>query len=598
MATARFTGVDILARKPDALVVVVDDIVADIGAQRFPACAVIGFTAVEGEYKCGILAGRNVLVWAGHSNRGQPLAVQIAAHAAKVKYVGGDCHFSGMTNAAAAAYAGEHGVIVPPPVPETAPEPEKPVEPPRPSATVVELRPRQQALPTPAVDQLPARYSHDSLAAAFTTANPDMRHVATWGKWLRWNGTYWAPDTTLAAWELARQTCRAAAEEARIEGTATPGAIRSIVSANTIAAVEKIARSDPAHAAVADQWDADPWLLNTTGGIVDLRDGSIRPGRPEDHQSRITRVAPSKDAPVAWLKFLAQATAGNAELIGFLQRMAGYALTGSVRDHALFFIYGTGGNGKGTFLNTLTWILGDYAHTASIEAFTETRSDQHPTSTAALMGRRLVSAQETEEGRRWAEAKLKSLTGGDPITARFMRQDEFTFDPQFKLVVVGNHKPSFRAVDDAIRRRLHLIPFTVKIDKPDTQLADKLRAEAGGILAWAIQGTRQWLEAGLQAPECVRAATEDYLTSQDTLETWIAECCDADKAFSGKVSVLFDSFRGWCERSGEFVIGRKRFVEALLSRGYDKQVYGGNYMIRGLRVRPAEDSRASSRYPD
>ena len=320
----------------------------------------------------------------------------------------------------------------------------------KPSASVTpitEARTKQQAKALTDPDPLPAKYSHDSIAAAFTAANPDLRFVKAWGQWLQWNGTYWENDTVGRVDHLARAICRTQAEEAKT-GDASYSTVKSIVHSHTISAVEKLARSDPAHARSSEQWDADPWALNTPGGIVDLRDGTIRPGRPEDHATRITRAAPGGRCD-AWYEFLAAATNGDADLMGFMARMAGYCLTGSIRDHALFFIHGNGGNGKGTFLNTLSWILGDYAAVASMEVFTEQHNPQHPTEVAGLMGRRMVSAQEVDEGKRWAEARINSLTGGDPITARFMRQDNFTFMPQFKLVIVGNHKPMFRQ-----RRRL------------------------------------------------------------------------------------------------------------------------------------------------
>jgi P4 family phage/plasmid primase-like protien len=274
-------------------------------------------------------------------------------------------------------------------------------------------------------------------------------------------------------------------------------------------------------------------------------------------------------------------------LIGFLQRMAGYCLTGSIRDHALFFVHGPGGNGKGTFLNTLTWILGDYAGVAAMDTFTEQHQPQHKTELASLMGRRLVSAQEVEEGKRWAEARINALTGGDPITANFMRHDLFTFMPQFKLIVVGNHKPIFRNVGDAIRRRLHLVPFTHKIEEKDkdSQLPDKLRAEAGGILRWAVAGCIEWQRGGLRPPAIVLSATDDYLSSQDTIGTWLEEVCDTGAGFSEQVSVIFGKYRDWCEQNGEQVLGRKRFVEAMTTRGYPSNPYRGTYRIAGVRVR-------------
>ena len=199
--------------------------------------------------------------------------------------------------------------------------------------------------------------------------------------------------------------------------------------------------------------------------------------------------------------------------------MFGYCITGSTREHGLFFFYGTGANGKSVLLNTVSGILGDYHRTAPIETFTASSVDRHPTELAGLQGRRLVTAIETEEGRRWAESRIKALTGGDKISARFMRADFFEYTPAFKLVIAGNHKPGLRSVDEAIRRRFHLIPFTVTIpeEKRDPDLFEKLSKEWPGILDWMINGAMHWQESGLRPPEAVTAATKAYLEAEDAL---------------------------------------------------------------------------------
>ena len=207
-----------------------------------------------------------------------------------------------------------------------------------------------------------------------------------------------------------------------------------------MAAVERLARTDRRHAAAIEDWDRDPWLLNTPGGTVDLRTGDIKPNDPNDLITKATAVAPGGGCP-KFREFLARVTDGDQDLQAFLQRMAGYGLTGSTREHALFFLYGTGANGKSVFLNTLSGAAGDYHVTAPMEAFIASHSDRHPTELAMLRGARLVTAIETEEGRRWAESRIKTLTGGDPISARFMRQDFFEFLPVFKLM--GPNTASF-----------------------------------------------------------------------------------------------------------------------------------------------------------
>jgi putative DNA primase/helicase len=262
------------------------------------------------------------------------------------------------------------------------------------------------------------------------------------------------------------------------------------------------------HAATIDQWDGDSWLINTPAGVVDLRTGQTRPHKLENYITKITAVAPGGAAP-RWREFLKRVTDGNEELIDYLQRMTGYCLTGSTQEHALFFLYGTGANGKSTFLNAITESMGDYHRTAPIETFTASNNDRHPTDLAGLRGARLVTANKTEEGRRWAESRIKTLTGGDKISARFMRQDFFEYIPQFKLIIAGNHKPGLRSVDEAIRRRFNLIPFTVTIppEQRDENLGEKLKAELPGILAWMIQGCLDWQERGLDPPAIITDAT-------------------------------------------------------------------------------------------
>ena len=230
--------------------------------------------------------------------------------------------------------------------------------------------------------------------------------------------------------------------------------------------------------------------------------------------------------------------------------MAGYCLTGVTTEHALFFLYGTGANGKSVFANTLTEIMGDYATVAAMDMFMATHGDRHPTDMAGLRGARIVTSIETEQGSRWAESKLKALTGGDKITARFMRQDFFEFIPQFKLLIVGNHKPSIRNVDEAMRRRLHMIPFTVTIPpaKRDRRLPDRLLAERDGILAWALRGCLEWQETGLRPPEAVMAATEDYFEAEDALGRWIEERCETGPSHWTGFTLTPERIEFWIDR--------------------------------------------------
>ena len=411
----------------------------------------------------------------------------------------------------------------------------------------------------------PPEFSDDALALRFAERHAnELRYVAKWSAWLCWDGVCWRFDNTLSAFDRARVICRAAAA-----GCNKLKLRKELASAKTVSAVERLARSDRRLAATVEQWDADPWLLNTPEGVIDLRTGIMREHRAEDYLTRVTVVAPgNRECPI-WHAFLDRVAGGKA-LQQYLQRVCGYALTGSTREHALFFLWGTGANGKGTFMNAITGILADFHRIAPIETFTASYNDRHPTDLAGLRGARLVTATETEEGRRWAEAKIKTLTGGDMISARFMRQDFFDYMPQFKLMIAGNHKPGLRAVDEAIRRRFNLIPFTITIppEERDHELGDKLKAEWPAILQWMIDGCLDWQESGLAPPEAVTAATAAYLEAQDTFSAWLEECCERDPNAWERSMTLFGSWKTWAEQSGQFVGDAKTF-RARLERHND-----------------------------
>ncbi len=410
--------------------------------------------------------------------------------------------------------------------------------------------------------------TEDALALAFTRRyHKDWRYVATWGRWLVWDGNRWRTEETLAATDLIRNVCRHAALK-----SGNPKLAAKLASAGTVSGVERLARADRRHAASTEEWDAEPWLLNTTAGVTDLRSGRERAHDRNDRMTKIATARPRGDCPT-WRKFLGEITGADEPLQAYLQRVVGYALTGSTQEHAVFFLYGTGANGKSVFLNTLAAILGDYATNAPMDTFMETRNERHPTDLAGLRGARFVTAIETEQGRRWAESKIKNLTGGDKITARFMRQDFFAFFPQFKLFVAGNHKPAIRNIDEAMKRRLHLIPFTITIppEKRDKNLQKKLLAERDGILAWAVEGCLAWQRLGrLDPPQQVLDATEAYFEGEDALGRWLDERCVLASNAKSLTSDLFADWKQWADAAGEFVGSQKRFSDLLVSRGVEK----------------------------
>jgi putative DNA primase/helicase len=433
------------------------------------------------------------------------------------------------------------------------------------------------------VEARPPAFTDEALALRFAELHQaDLRFVAVFGRWFIWDGHRWQVDETLRAFDLARHVCRAAASECN-----QPRVASQIASAKTVAAVERLAKSDRRLAATVDQWDADPWLLNTPDGVVDLRSGYVRKHNPLDYLTKMTTVAPDGDCPT-WLRFLDRITAGDGDLQSYLQRVVGYALTGTTKEQALFFLFGTGANGKSVFLETIAGILSDYHRSAPIELFTASNTEQHPTGLASLRGARLVTAVETEVGRRWAESRIKALTGGDKIAARFMRQDFFEFIPSFKLMIAGNHKLGLRAVDEAIRRRFHLIPLTVTIppEERDNTLKERLKDEWPGILLWMLDGCADWREHGLAPPKVVVDATAAYLESEDALSAWIDDCCERDPQAWASSTELWVSWNNWAERSGEPGRNKKWLGQTLEERGFVPHRGHAGRGFFGLRVRP------------
>ena len=315
-----------------------------------------------------------------------------------------------------------------------------------------------------------------------------------------------------------------------------------------------------------------------------LQTGESHAPRPSDY---ITKLAGSACAPPAtphpiWTAFL-ERIAPDPELRAFLQRFVGYCLTGITSEHKFVFAYGTGANGKSTFINTIFGIMGDYATVADVGTFIAAATERHPTDLAKLHGYRLVVAQETEKGRRWDEAKIKSMTGGDKMTARFMRCDFFDFVPKFKLWIVGNHKPILDNVDEAMRRRMLLVPFTVQIpeEERDPELPAKLRAEWPAILRWAMDGCAEWQRIGLAPPKIVTDATEEYFDDQDTIKQWLEDRIEDGGPFAfTAVNQLFASWKSWCDERNIKPGTSRSLADALADAGHvRKRGHGG---VRGF----------------
>jgi len=419
----------------------------------------------------------------------------------------------------------------------------------------------------------------------------DIRYAYLWESWLTWDGTRWALDQTDESIRRAKDTVRAIYGEA--QGAPSELARRAVSahaakseSAGRIDAMLRLARAEPGIGILPERLDANPWVLNVANGVLDLRSSSLG---PHERTALCAKLVPVEYDPGAscplWEAFLDRIMAGRADLIGFLQRAAGYSLTGSTREQCLFVLHGLGANGKSTFLDTLRLLLGDYAEQTDPKTFQEKKGDSISNDIARLKGARLVAASETESGGRLAESLVKQMTGGEPLTARFLHKEFFTFRPEFKVFLATNHKPVIRGTDNAIWRRIRLVPFDVTIPpaERDKDLLEKLRAELPGILAWAVRGCAAWLSGGLAEPESVTGATSDYRDEMDVLGPFFNEECHFDRRAETSAAELYAAYARWCDRSHEEPMRQRSFGMSLTERGLTRHKDGrGLYRWRGV----------------
>jgi putative DNA primase/helicase len=317
-----------------------------------------------------------------------------------------------------------------------------------------------------------------------------------------------------------------------------------------------------------EKWDCDPWLLGAGNGVIDLKSGELREGAPED---RITMHVPSDfdleaECP-RWEKFLREIFCDNEDVIHYIQRAVGYSLTGDTSEQCLFLCWGVGSNGKSTFLNVLYYVLGDYALNLPFSAFELKARASIPNDVATIAGRRFVTAVETNAETRLNEARVKALTGGDSITARFLYGEHFTFTPAAKFWLAFNDKPVINDTTHAMWRRVRLIPFTRTFAKNE-KLESELKGEAEGILAWAVVGCLLWQGLGLDEPDVVTVATEDYRAESDAIGDFISECCNQASDARVLTQVMYDAYKGW---AGEDAVSLKAFTRRLQQKGFEKK---------------------------
>lgn len=419
----------------------------------------------------------------------------------------------------------------------------------------------------------------------------DLRYVHDFRRWLVWREGRWQDDRLGQVRGLMKETLEAAHADAReIPDEKERQRVRKFLldaeRESRVRGAISLAESEPGIAVLPEELDADPWLLNVRNATIDLRTGEAHPQRREDLITRQIDVDYDADADAPlWRSTLERILNGDNGLIGFLQRAVGYSLTGSTAEQVLLILYGAGANGKSTFLNTVLALGGDYAQQAPAETFLE-RRDGIPNDVARLRGARMVAAAESGEGRRLNEALVKRMTGGDKMTARFMRGEWFEFVPQFTPWLATNHRPEIRGNDLAIWRRIRLVPFTVTIpeDERDPELPRRLLDELPGILSWAVAGCLDWQRNGLNAPEVVTRATADYRAEEDLIGQFLDERCRLGAEHEVKASELYTNFGYWAADNGHEPLSQKALGGRLRERGFERRRRESGWHWLGLAI--------------
>jgi putative DNA primase/helicase len=423
----------------------------------------------------------------------------------------------------------------------------------------------------------------------------DIRYCYSLSKWFVWDRKRWVIDDTGEIYRIAKKTTNRLWQLAdkfkdqELQTAWKKHVLRS-EAANRLEAMVRLVQSESRIVVSQEKLDVDPWLLNVENGTLDLKTGSLRPHNRKD---LITKIAPvtydEKAACPNWDRFLNEIMAGDHDSIRFLQKAIGYSLTGSVTEQVFFILYGTGANGKSTFINTVLHLLGDHGlQTPTETLLVKKHGNGISNDVARLKGARFVAAVEAEHERHLAEALIKQLTGGDKISARYLYGEFFEFDSTFKIFLSVNHKPVIKGADHGIWRRIRLIPFSVTFppDKRDPNLGTKLDAELPGILRWAVEGCMLWQKEGLEPPLAVKAAIADYRSEMDVIGDFIDECCVVDPAAKTPFKDLFDKYTTWSMNNGDPFPNQIEFARAITERGFTA---GRNKNLgrfrRGIRIK-------------
>ncbi|UKS40563.1 phage/plasmid primase, P4 family [Bacillus sp. Man122] len=401
--------------------------------------------------------------------------------------------------------------------------------------------------------------------------------------WLIWNGKMWEEDSKRQIEALTAQTLRAIYGEAK----ATEDGYRKKQLNDWAKKCERrnirmntILDTRPMVAVRKQDLDSHKYLFNCENGVIDLKTGELLPHDRDFLFTKISSVAYQKDADCPnWKAFLEsifidEQGQSNYEIIDFMQKAIGYSLTGDTTEQVMFFLFGNGRNGKSTFINTVQQLLGDYGRQTNSDTFIKKKNDSSINNDIArLDGARFVSAVESEEGQQLSESLVKQITGGEKMSARFLRQEYFEFTPEFKVFFTTNHKPIVKGSDEGIWRRIRLVPFTVTIpkEKVDKKLPQKLAAEMPGILRWAVEGCLKWQKEGLKEPEVIRKATEGYREDMDILGPYMSERCVVHPSAKIEAKELYKDYKNWCYENDEIELKNRAFYRQIEIRGFKKE---------------------------
>jgi putative DNA primase/helicase len=426
----------------------------------------------------------------------------------------------------------------------------------------------------------------------------NVRYCPQMGKWFTWDGNRWSLDDTDEILLLARKTIESIWREA--DAAAAPSERdflkkwgKRSESEGKIRAMVSLAASEPEVRVNPGALDTDPMLLNCTNGTVDLRTGELRAHSRNDLCTKLAPVPYDPDAKCPlWRKFLNTVTDGDEQIQAFLQAIVGYALTGNTTEQAIFMLYGTGANGKSTFIERIRAMFGDYARNANFSTFLAMEESSARNDLARLVGARLVTAVEVERGRRFSEVVIKQITGGDPITARYLFHEYFEYSPQFKVFLAVNHKPRIRGGEHAIWRRIKPVPFTVTIppEEQDRDLVAKLRGELPGILRWAVKGCLAWQGPGLSLPQAVMDAVREYRGEMDLLGGFLEARCVLSAEAITTSATLYEAYGEYCQENCEPPLNKKQFGVCLEERGLrpDRMKKQGHRAWKGIALRAKE----------